>query len=268
MSIVLKQPVKSPAVITNGFGDTTIDYSRFALKGHNGIDYAGNLGDPVFAAADGKVEKVGFDPSGWGNYVRLRHGTATTIYAHLKMAVVMLGDTVTVGQKIGEKGYSGNVVPRGPEGTHLHFGLRFDGANENDGYGGYVDPLEYIRWTAQELTQAEEAANENGSSNNENGSSNNGNDDSINKIVRIVSKVASNARLSPGGNVLFQVATGVELQATGRVEQAAGLLWRQVLFPVWIAERDWDGTRILGQRIDTNWAEPGRSEHGKCNGSD
>ena len=76
---------------------------------------------------------------------------------------------------------------------------------------------------------------------NENGSS-------INKIVRIVSKVAPNARLSPGGNVLFQVATGVELQATGRVEQAAGLTWRQVLFPVWIAERDWDGTPILEQK--------------------
>ena len=240
MNITLKQPVKSPAVITNGFGDTYIDYSRFVLKGHNGVDYAGNLGDPVFAAAGGKVEKVGFDPSGWGNYVRLRHGTATTIYAHLKMAVVMLGDTVTVGQKIGEMGYSGNVIPPNEQGTHLHFGLRFDGANENDGYGGYVDPIEYIRWAAHELTQTEEAANGNGSSNN-------GNDDSINKIVRIVSKVAPNARLSPGGNVLFQVASGVELQATGRVEQAAGLLWRQVLFPVWIAERDWDGTRILGQ---------------------
>ena len=240
MNITLKQPVKSPAVITNGFGDTTIDYSRFGLKGHNGVDYAGNLGDPVFAAADGTVEKIGFDPTGWGNYIRLRHGTATTIYAHLKMVVVMLGDTVTVGQKIGEMGYSGNVVPRGPEGTHLHFGLRPALCNEKDGYGGYVDPLEYVRWSAEEIAQ-EEATN---------GISVPDNDTipSISGYLKIVSSVAPNARRTPGGEVLFQVKTGAEFLATGRTHAAAGLLWREMLFPIWIAERDWDGTPILEQQ--------------------
>lgn len=254
MNITLKQPVKSPAVITNGFGDTTIDYSRFGLKGHNGVDYAGNLGDPVFAAADGKVEKVGFDPVGWGNYIRLRHRTATTIYAHLKMAVVMLGDMVTAGQKIGEMGYSGNVIPPNEQGTHLHFGLRPALRNEKDGYGGYVDPIEYIRWTKEEIAQ-EEAANGISVPDNGNGNSNYGNrgfdNDTIPSIpgyLRIVSKVAPNARRTPGGEVLFQAKEGAELLATGRTHAAAGLLWRELLFPIWIAERDWDGTPILEQK--------------------
>lgn len=240
MNITLKQPVKSPAVITNGFGDTAVDYSRFGLKGHNGVDYAGNLGDPVFAAADGKVEKVGFDPVGWGNYIRLRHSTATTIYAHLKMAVVMLGDMVTVGQKIGEMGYSGNVIPPNEQGTHLHFGLRPALCNEKDGYGGYVDPIEYIRWSAEEIAQ-EEATN---------GISVPDNDTipSIPGYLKIVSKVAPNARRTPGGEVLFQAKADAEVLATGRTHAAAGLLWRELLFPIWIAERDWDGTRILGRK--------------------
>lgn len=238
MNITLKQPVKSPAVITQGFGDTAVDYSRFGLKGHNGVDYAGNLGDPVFAAADGKVEKVGFDPVGWGNYIRLRHSTATTIYAHLKMAVVMLGDMVTVGQKIGEMGYSGNVIPPNEQGTHLHFGLRPALRNEKDGYGGYVDPLEYIRVPD----------NGNGNSNYGNRGFDNDTIPSIPGYLRIVSKVAPNARRTPGGEVLFQVKAGAELLATGRTHAAAGLLWRELLFPIWIAERDWDGTRILERK--------------------
>ena len=241
MNITLKQPVKSPAVITQGFGDTAVDYSRFGLKGHNGVDYAGKLGDPIFAMADGRVEKIAYDPKGLGNHIILRHDGFRTLYAHLKRAMVYRGDLISAEKQIAEMGYSGFVVPSDERGTHLHVGLIFDDADKNNGYGGYVDPLEYIRFSEQELAHAEESTNENGSSNNEN-------DDSINKIVQIVSKVAPNARRTPGGQILFQVARGVELQATGRTHAAAGLLWRELLFPIWIAERDWDGTRILEQQ--------------------
>lgn len=254
MNITLKQPVKSPAVITNAFGDTHIDYSRFGLKGHNGVDYAGNLGDPVLAAADGRVEKIAYDPNGYGNYIVLRHEGATTLYAHLKRDMVRIGDRVRAGDQIGEMGYSGNVVPRGPEGTHLHFGLRPALCNEKDGYGGYVDPIEYIRWSAEEIAQ-EEAANGISGPDNGNGSSNYGNrgfdNDTIPSIpgyLKIVSSVAPNARRTPGGEVLFQVKEGAEVLATGRTHAAAGLLWRELLFPIWIAERDWDGTPILEQQ--------------------
>lgn len=231
MNITLKQPVKSPAVITNGFGDTYIDYSRFGLKGHNGVDYAGNLGDPIFAMADGRVEKIAYDPKGWGHHIVLRHDGFRTLYAHLKRATVYRGDLISAEKQIAEMGYSGFVDPPDERGSHLHVGLIFDNADKNNGYGGYVDPLEYIRFSDQELVQADA-----------NGIT------TTSGMVRIVSEVAPNARLSPGGNVLFQVATGVELQATGRVEQAAGLTWQQLLFPVWIAQRDWDGTPILEQK--------------------
>lgn len=240
MNITLNQPVKSPAVITQGFGDTAVDYSRFGLKGHNGVDYAGKLGDPVLAAADGRVEKIAYDPNGYGNYIVLRHEGATTLYAHLKRDMVRIGDRVRAGDQIGEMGYSGNVVPRGPEGTHLHFGLRPALCNEKDGYGGYVDPIEYIRWSAEEIAQ-EEATN---------GISVPDNDTipSIPGYLKIVSSVAPNARRTPGGEVLFQAKAGAEVLATGRTHAAAGLLWRELLFPIWIAERDWDGTRILERK--------------------
>lgn len=236
-AITLRQPVKSPAVVTNAFGDTTIDYSRFGLKGHNGVDYAGNLGDPVFAAADGTVEKIAYDPKGYGNYIVLRHEGATTLYAHLKRDMVRIGDRVRAGDQIGEMGYSGNVVPRGPEGTHLHFGLRPALCNEKDGYGGYVDPIEYIRVPD----------NGNGNPNYGNRGFDNDTIPSAPGYLRIVSKVAPNARRTPGGEVLFQARVGAEVLATGRTHAAAGLLWRELLFPIWIAERDWDGTRILGK---------------------
>ena len=238
MNITLNQPVKSPAVITNGFGDTTIDYSRFGLKGHNGVDYAGNLGDPIFAMADGRVEKIAYDPKGYGNYIVLRHDGFRTLYAHLKRAMVYRGDLISAEKQVAEMGYSGFVDPPDERGTHLHVGLIFDDADKNNGYGGYVDPIEYIRVPD----------NGNGNSNYGNRSFDNDTIPSIPGYLRIVSKVAPNARRTPGGEVLFQVKAGAEVLATGRTHAAAGLLWRELLFPIWIAERDWDGTRILERK--------------------
>jgi len=89
---------------------------------HYGTDFGYNkyLGEPVFAAHDGKIEIEGYD-SLLGNYVILRYseGKNTIInrYLHLKnRAIVKKGDTVKQGEIIGYMGTTGRSTA-----VHLHF---------------------------------------------------------------------------------------------------------------------------------------------------
>jgi hypothetical protein len=85
---------------------------------HYGVDYAGNSGDPVLAAADGVIE--GSTPTnqsgGHGERLILRHNNgAATLYAHLTSRIAKVNDKVTAGTKIGTVGNTGNS-----QGPHLH----------------------------------------------------------------------------------------------------------------------------------------------------
>lgn len=125
--------------ISQKFASTEIDYSQFGLKGHNGIDFAVPTGTPVYAAADGVVQEVGYDKTGYGNYIKLRHSWGETLYAHLLKSLVQQGMHVSAGEEIGISNASGNAT-----GPHLHFGLRRNPYNRSDGYDGYSDPLPYL----------------------------------------------------------------------------------------------------------------------------
>jgi murein DD-endopeptidase MepM/ murein hydrolase activator NlpD len=96
---------------------------------HTGIDYPGQTGTPVAAAAAGRVTFAGFSLGGWGRLVTIAHGSGTrTMYAHLSRIGVRVGQYVAPGQQIGRIGSSGNST-----GPHLHFEVRVRGAA--------VDPL-------------------------------------------------------------------------------------------------------------------------------
>ena len=233
MNITLKQPVKDPPIITNRFGDMGIDYSRFGLRGHNGIDYAGSLGDPILAMANGRVEKIGYEQTGWGHHIILRHNGFRTLYAHLKSTIVYRGDLVSAEQQIAEMGFSGFVVPSDERGTHLHIGLIFDDANKNNGYAGYTDPLKYM---------------DTAGTNTEHINPDNRIVDPDNRICifKIVSETNPNIRLTPNGKILSaDLPKGTTLLSMGEKEKAGGLIWRKVFIPLWIAQSDWDGTPIL-----------------------
>lgn len=103
---------------------------------HKGLDIAGGIGKPVFAAKSGVVA-TGEVPRGMGNYVRISHFDGyVTIYGHLNSTVVCDKSWVWQGQEIGEVGKSGNAShPRIK--PHLHFEIRIDGEPQ--------DPLPYIR---------------------------------------------------------------------------------------------------------------------------
>ncbi len=96
---------------------------------HNGVDYAGTVGDPVYAVTTGTVTFAAMDgPS--GKKIVLRHLDGTlTYYLHLSVIGVRGGQTVKTGQIIGRVGTTG--LSNGP---HLHFGI-FDKKQ------GWVNPL-------------------------------------------------------------------------------------------------------------------------------
>lgn len=140
----------TPAEITQAFGENPDYYQRYGLKGHNGIDLVPPIvacswekhGWPVYAVADGRA--VMGESEGYGLYVYIYHDGFDSLYAHLAEAFAMGGKEVKAGELIGRMGYSGNTVPRGNRGTHLHFAIRPKPYRLQNGYRGYVDPMPWL----------------------------------------------------------------------------------------------------------------------------
>lgn len=87
---------------------------------HDGVDYAVPVGTPIQAAASGTVVKVGNDPSGYGNFIEIKHADGSVSkYAHASGFNYKEGDTVGRGDVIGATGNSGKST-----GPHLHFEIR------------------------------------------------------------------------------------------------------------------------------------------------
>lgn len=101
------------------YNETTRDW-----RVHNGVDYLGELGDPVSAAADGTVISVREDDS-LGTTVVLRHtGGYETTYQNLEESVpVQLGDKVVLGQTIGSVGAT--ALTESAIGPHVHFSVAY-----------------------------------------------------------------------------------------------------------------------------------------------
>jgi murein DD-endopeptidase MepM/ murein hydrolase activator NlpD len=111
--------------ITSGFGMRIHPISHVE-KEHQGIDFAGAIGDTVKAAANGQVVFAATQ-RGYGKIVIIKHSeTMSTAYGHLSEITVIVGEAVAVGEKIGEVGQSGNST-----GPHLHFEIRENGVQVN-----------------------------------------------------------------------------------------------------------------------------------------
>ncbi len=124
--------------VTSNFGDVRIwrDGSR---DSHEGTDFGGSTGTPIFAANDGLVE-VAQPLVVRGNVVMIDHGLGVhTGYYHLSEILVKKGERVIKGQLIGKMGATGRVT-----GAHLHWDMVVGGIN--------VDPLE---WTVKEFSTSD-----------------------------------------------------------------------------------------------------------------
>ena len=89
-------------------------------KEHKGIDFAADIGTPIYAAASGIVADAGWG-TGYGLRTKIAHdhlGDYTTLYAHMSRSYVKTGDVVRQGQLIGLVGNTGRST-----GPHLHYEL-------------------------------------------------------------------------------------------------------------------------------------------------
>jgi murein DD-endopeptidase MepM/ murein hydrolase activator NlpD len=141
-------PVRDPIMITQYWGENSAWYSDLSLHpgwsypGHNGLDFAGWAGDVVMSVCNARINKIGFEPGGYGNYIReLLPNGWWAYYAHLTDIIVELGQKVKAGDVIGTVGATGYAT-----GTHLHLGLKNPATEKKDpsGYKGYMNPIPYF----------------------------------------------------------------------------------------------------------------------------
>lgn len=124
----LQQPLfvmPTRGIFTSGFG-----YRWGAL--HAGIDIAGPIGTPIYAASDGVVVDAG-PTAGYGAWVKIRHADGTvTLYGHVNTWDVQIGQRVMAGDQIATIGNRGNST-----GPHCHFEVLLGGTNR-------IDPVPWL----------------------------------------------------------------------------------------------------------------------------
>jgi murein DD-endopeptidase MepM/ murein hydrolase activator NlpD len=133
---VLDWPLEAPIIVNAGFKDP--EYEISFGREHLGVDFAANQGTDVLAAAEGVVNKIETDSSGY-TYLILQHDTdLVTVYGHLSNTLVKEGDTVFAGQLVAWSGGTPGTPGAGffTSGPHLHFEV-FSG-------GQFVDPLDML----------------------------------------------------------------------------------------------------------------------------
>jgi murein DD-endopeptidase MepM/ murein hydrolase activator NlpD len=98
---------------------------------HQGIDFAGPYGSPVYSVASGVVQFSG-EQSGYGKLVEINHGNGyVTRYGHSSALLVNEGDAVRKNQVIAKLGSSGRST-----GPHVHFEVLVNGRA--------VDPAQFV----------------------------------------------------------------------------------------------------------------------------
>lgn len=129
-------PVSGGAV---GYGSFVYPTNNRYLSGfdwspqtnHNGLDFAGNTGEAVYASDAGVIVYAGWNDYGYGNMIMIDHGNGfQSLYAHLSALNVGCGQSVGQGEVIGAVGSTGRS-----SGSHLHFEIMA---------GVKVNPWDYL----------------------------------------------------------------------------------------------------------------------------
>lgn len=139
-------PVKK-VYITQPWGVNQHIYSKFGLKGHNGIDFRAFLPNgercyeggksEIFAPHDGEVIENWFDGNGYGWLVKIENNKEGSILAHMShKSPLKPGQKVKAGDFVGYQGTTGFST-----GIHLHWGYYPKPRNKANGYSGTVNQL-------------------------------------------------------------------------------------------------------------------------------
>jgi murein DD-endopeptidase MepM/ murein hydrolase activator NlpD len=136
------QPVANKQLIAlaSGFG-WRIHPIYKVKKMHTGIDFAAAIGTPIYATADGTIDKVDISFSGYGKVIEIDHGFGyRSRYAHMHGFAVRQGQKVKRGDLIGYVGNTGlSTAP------HLHYEVFVNGIHANPVHYFFNDlnPAEY-----------------------------------------------------------------------------------------------------------------------------
>lgn len=111
---------------------------------HAGVDFPGRRGQPILAAANGRVSYVG-TRQGYGKVVEVDHGHGLmTRYAHLSGFSARTGQAIARGEALGRMGSTGRST-----GTHLHFEVRLNGRA--------INPRRFLE-AGQDILQVQQVA--------------------------------------------------------------------------------------------------------------
>ena len=130
VSVPLRKPVNGEIDTTSNFG-VRMDPFLHVPAMHTGLDFRGELGEPIHATAVGTVTSAGWS-GGYGKMIEVDHGNGlATRYGHLSQINLSVGDKVRIGDVVGRLGSTGRST-----GPHLHYETRVDGEA--------VDPQKFL----------------------------------------------------------------------------------------------------------------------------
>ena len=231
MSITFRQPFKGEYPITQSYGE------KITSAFHTGIDYGCPVGTEILASAGGTVMFAGWDSTGYGLCVIIRHQPdKATLYAHLRKIYVGTLEKVMQGQPVGLSGDSGNVT-----GPHLHFEARY----RWDDYKSHFDPMklplmsfaDYTGGTAEIPASAPQKLKE---------------PDQLGELVKIVCTDGANAFKPDWTYKLYGFPQGTQLHYTGKTAERNGYTYCEVYEEppkYWVAVHNED-TQIIDNRED------------------
>ena len=142
--ISLRLPFNGDYPVSFAFGATSENedikkkFIEWGIVGHNGVDYGLPEGTEVVASSDGKVIQSG-DNGDFGISVTIQHEWGQSLCAHLKETKVSQDQEVKAGDVIGLSGQTGSAF-----GEHLHFAIKPNDLDVNNGYLGFIDPSPYF----------------------------------------------------------------------------------------------------------------------------
>ena len=124
-------PHIGPILAKYKYGTGSKKGRHFSSSLNKGLDIAGKLGSPIYAAADGEVVYAGNGLLGYGNLVIINHNEMyLSAYAHNREILVKEGQKITRGEVIAKMGFSAKKR------ALLHFEIRRNGQP--------VDPMKYL----------------------------------------------------------------------------------------------------------------------------
>ena len=136
-------------VLQKGAEYQTSGYKEPDRPDHAALDIiskaGGGASDKIVTPFPGKVLELRNTVQGnsttnaSGNYAIIDFGngfSSRSYHMKLQSIVVSVGQQLAAGDVIGTMGYTGNTIPKGPGGTHLHFEIRKNGVK--------IDPTPYL----------------------------------------------------------------------------------------------------------------------------